>query len=153
MRQSRVTIRYAKALLHLAIEQNSLEETYSDMQFLDTVCSENKELVLLLKSPIVKTDKKEIILKEIFSSKMSKLSMSFIQIITNKKREGQLSLIAKGFINLYKIHKNIETATVITATKLDEELKAEVMNFIKHHGENKVDLTEKIDENIIGGAI
>ena len=58
MRQSRATIRYAKALFELAIEQDTLEQSYNDMVFLDAVCSEIKELSLLLKSPIIKTDKK-----------------------------------------------------------------------------------------------
>ena len=37
MRHSRVTIRYAKALLQLAIEQNILERSYADMVLLDSV--------------------------------------------------------------------------------------------------------------------
>ena len=153
MRQSRVTIRYAKALLQLAIEQNTLEQSYNDMVLLDSVCSESKELSLLLKSPIVKTDQKLSILKEIFEAKIGEVSMAFINIITAKKREGLLALIASSFISLYKAHNKIETATVTTAIPLNEELRAEVINFIKKHGDDNVELTEKVDEKIIGGAI
>ena len=153
MAQSRATIRYAKALFQLAVEKDILEQSYQDMVLLDAVCSKSKELSLLLKSPIVKTDKKLKILEEIFGSKINKASMSFINIITTKKREGLLSLIANSFILLYKTHNKIETATVISATPLDEELRVEVINFIKKNGDKKVELTEKIDESIIGGAI
>ena len=58
MKQSRVTIRYAKALFQLVIEQDTLEQSYRDMVLLHAVCAESKELSLLLKSPIIKTDKK-----------------------------------------------------------------------------------------------
>jgi len=153
MQQSRVTIRYAKALFQLVIEQDTLEQSYRDMVLLDGVCTESKELSLLLKSPIIKTDKKLKILEEIFGSKISKVTMSFINIITTKKRERLLALIASSFITLYKAHNKIETATVITATPLDEALIAEVINFIKKHGEENVELTEKVDSTIIGGAI
>ena len=153
MKQSRVTIRYAKALFQLVIEQDILEQSYRDMVLLDNACTESKELSLLLKSPIVKTDKKLKILEEIFGSKISKVTMSFINIITTKKREGLLALIASSFITLYKAHNKIETATVITATPLDEGLKVEVINFIKKHGDDNVELTEKVDSTIIGGAI
>ena len=153
MRQSRVTIRYAKALLQLAIEQNTLEQSYRDMVLLDGVCTESKELSLLLKSPIVKTDKKLKILEEIFGSKISKVTMSFINIITTKKRERLLALIASSFITLYKTHNKIATARVITAAPLDESLRAEVINFIKKHGDDNVELAEKVDSTIIGGAI
>ena len=153
MKQSRVSIRYAKALFQLVIEQETLEQSYNDMVLLDKVCAESKELLLLLKSPIVKTDKKLKILEEIFGSKINKVTMSFINIITTKKRESLLALIASSFIALYKAHNKIETATVISATALDESLRAEVINFIKQHGDNDVELTEKVDPTIIGGSI
>ena len=75
MKQSRVTIRYAKALFQLVIEQDTLEQSYNDMVLLDRVCAESKELSLLLKSPIVKTDKKLKILEEIFGSKIRKATI------------------------------------------------------------------------------
>ena len=153
MAQSRATIRYAKALFQLAVEQDTLEQSYQDMVLLDAVCTESKELLLLLKSPIVKTDKKLKILEEIFGSKINKVTMSFINILTIKKRENLLALAASSFIELYKEHNKIETATIISTTPLDETLRTEVINFIKKNGDKKVELTEKIDESIIGGAI
>ena len=153
MNQSRVTIRYAKALFQLAVEENKLEQSYSDIVLIDKLCAENNELSLLLKSPIIKTDKKVKILKEIFGSKINKISMSFINIITTKKRESLLALIAGSFIVLYKAHKKIETATVISATPLDESLRVEVINFIKKHSNKNVELAQKVDKTIIGGSI
>ncbi len=153
MNQSRVTIRYAKSLFQLALENNKLEESYNDILFINRLCDENKDFLLLLKSPIVKTDKKLKIVEEIFGSKISKTTMLFVNIITTKKREGLLPSIAQSFISLYKTSNKIETATVITATPLDEALVAEVINYIKKHGDHSVELTEKVDETIIGGAI
>jgi F-type H+-transporting ATPase subunit delta len=153
MKQSRVTIRYAKALLQLSVEQNSLEDAYNDMMFIDSLCSECKDFSILLKSPIVKTDHKLRIFDEIFASKISKVSMMFVSIITTKKRESFLAEIAKRFISLYKEYNNIETATVTTAIPLTETLKSEVLAFIKADSNNKVELTEVVDKNIIGGAI
>ena len=63
MRDIKVASRYAKSLLKIAIEENSLEDLHKDMLLVNDVCSNNKELVLLLKSPIVKTDKKGKIVK------------------------------------------------------------------------------------------
>ena len=153
MKQPRVAIRYAKSLLQLGIEQNLLEELFRDMSLLKKTCFECKELALLLKSPIVKTDQKLKILEEIFTDKLGKISMMFINIITTKKRESLLAPIARSFISLYKAHKKIESATVTTATPLDEDLKNEVIKFIQKHGEQDVELTEVVDRAIIGGTI
>ena len=152
MKHSRATIRYAKALLQLSLEKNILEESYNDMMLLDSVCFESKELSLLLKSPIVKTDQKIKIFHEIFTNKITPLSISFMNIIMSKKREYLLEGIAKKFIDLYRNEKNIETAIVTTATPISEELKNEIITYITTKN-NKVELKEVVNKDIIGGAI
>ena len=153
MSQSRVTYRYAKALLLLSVEKNMLQGIYSDMCFVERVCVENKELTLLLKSPIIKTDKKQKILHEVFGSKITEVSMRFVQIITNKKREHLLEDIARAFLVQYKQHNNIEEVVVTTATPLTNELKESIVSYIKRDAQKDVDLVENIDQKIIGGVI
>ena len=153
MKDLKVSNRYAKALLELAVETNNLEDCNSDMNTILTVCQESKEFYLLLKSPIIKTDKKIIIIEEVFSNKLSELTNGFIKIITSKKREAILDSVAKSFISLYKEKKNIISAKLVTATEIDNETREEVLDFIKKKGHKNVDLQEKIDKSIIGGAI
>ena len=133
MKDLKVSNRYAKALLELAVETNNLEDCYSDMNTILTVCQESKEFYLLLKSPIIKTDKKIIIIEEVFSNKLSKLTNGFIKIITSKKR-GNIRLCSKSFISLYKEKKNIISAKLVTATEIDNETREEVLGFIKKRG-------------------
>ena len=153
MKDLKVSNRYAKALLELAVETNNLEDCYSDMNTILTVSQDSKEFYLLLKSPIIKTDKKIIIIEEVFSNKLSELTNGFIKIITSKKREAILDSVAKSFISLYKEKKNIISAKLVTATEIDNETREEVLDFIKKKGHKNVDLQEKIDKSIIGGAI
>ncbi|MDG1718290.1 MAG: ATP synthase F1 subunit delta [Flavobacteriales bacterium] len=153
MKATRLTSRYAKSLLSLSIEQNSLDKLLSDMNYIKNICSENKDLVLLLKSPVVKTDKKLSILSEIFSSFVSEITMTFINIITFKKREKYLEGIAESFISLYKIHNNIETVTLTTSHPVDEKTKCEVLDFVKKNGQQNVEITQEIDEELLGGMI
>jgi len=153
MKDLKVSNRYAKALLELAVETNNLEDCYSDMNTILTACQESKDFYLLLKSPIIKTDKKIIIIEEVFSNKLSELTNGFIKIIISKKREAILDSVAKSFISLYKEKKNIISAKLVTATEIDSETREGVLDFIKKKGHKNVDLQEKIDKSIIGGAI
>ena len=153
MKATRLASRYAKSLLSLVLENNSLESTLSDMKLILSVCNQNRDLSQLLKSPVVKTDKKLTILSEIFSNEVTEITMAFISIITNKKREKFLEGIAESFIFLYKIHNNIETVTLTTATAVDNSTKEEIMNYIKKNGKSEVELTEFVDEDILGGVI
>ena len=152
MRNTRVTLRYAKSLLELAVEQNQLDACKADMENVVAACKESKDLSLLLKSPVVKTDKKVAILNEVFAS-FGTLSKSFINIITNKKREMLLEEIAERFLLVYKQHKGIESAVVTTAIPLDNDLRAAIQAFVEKHGGGQVELTEKVDEKLIGGAV
>ena len=150
---SKITTRYAKSLLDLAIEKNQLEECYNDLIAVENLCVESSDFTLMLKSPIINTSKKLIIIKSLFEKKLSKLTYLFIELITNKKREPLLHLIAKNFIELYKIHHKIITASVTTAIALDKELKEKVESFVKKKLDRVVELKEEINEDIVGGAI
>ena len=152
MRNTRATSRYAKSLLELAKEQNTLELCKTDMASVVSLCQNSRELVLLLKSPVVKTDKKLAIIAEVFVG-CSPLVLSFINLITKMKREALLFDIAQGFLDLYKIDQGIESAILTTAVALDEDTRQQVLDFIKNQGVSQVDLTEQVDESLIGGAI
>ncbi len=153
MKEHRLTYRYAKALLGLAIEENKVEDCYRDMSLISTICFESRELTNFLKSPIIKTTTKKTVLNEVFSRKITEISEKFINIITTKKREYLLPEIAKNVISLYKQHNNIESATVITAFPLDEALREQIISFVKKETSKKVDLEEVVKKSIIGGAI
>src|SRR3989337_2956733 len=126
MRGTRAAVRYAKALIELALEQGVLEKVCEDMKLIHTVCTNNHAFAVLLKSPIIKTDKKQSILSEVFKGKISKLSELFIQLLTAKKRESYLDTI-------------------------DEELRKKVLEIIKGGGQSEVELIEKTNDKLIGG--
>ncbi|NUM49875.1 MAG: ATP synthase F1 subunit delta [Flavobacteriales bacterium] len=154
MADIRVSSRYAKSLLSLAVEQNCLEQVAKDMHFIEKVIYENKPLLLLLKSPIIKTDKKISILSEIFEKNISAVSFSFIKIIARKKREVILQNIASSFNTQYKTLKHIDTAYITTAVPIDENLRKTILASIKKTINNhNLELIEKVDSTIIGGMI
>jgi len=153
MNQERVSIRYAKALLKLAIDENVLDLTFDDMRTLKKTCEKNKDLMLLLKSPIIKTDKKTKILTQIFEGLLSKTTLTFLQILTTKKREKIIVSVAKSFIRLYKEYNQIETVSVTTAVPIDDLTKKEIINKIKTKTGKKLEINEFVDKKILGGII
>ena len=79
--------------------------------------------------------------------------MSFIELVTKKKRESLLKDIANDFLNLYNVEKNITPVVLTTAVKIDDVLRKEVLSFIKKQGKENIELVEKVDASIVGGAI
>ena len=153
MKQSRATIRYAKSLIDISEENGVIDSSYDDMVVVNSLCSSSKDLINLLKTPIVKTDLKVKILKELFLNSISSLTLSFIILMTNKKRENLLEEISLSFISLYKSKKNIKEVTVTTALPLDDSMRKELMKYVNAQNHSNIELIEKVDKSLIGGAI
>ncbi|WP_317898998.1 ATP synthase F1 subunit delta [Aurantibacillus circumpalustris] len=148
-----VANRYAKSLMDLAVESKQLEVVRADMQSIEQVCKENREFELFLNSPVIKTDKKLVVMNEIFKGKISDLTLSFLNLITSKHRESLVGHIAAAFDDQYKTNKNIFTAVVTSAKGLDAATKQKVKDLVKSQMNGEVELIEKIDANTIGGFI
>lgn len=148
-----VASRYAKSLLGLAVERGQLEAIHKDMQLVKSVCVSNNDFVVFLGSPVIKTDKKKEILAEVFKGKVSDLTMAFMDIIANKRREGYIYDISKAFEEQYKLYKNVLTAVITSASGIDDATRAKVMELVKSSTSGEVDLIEKTDKNLIGGFV
>jgi F-type H+-transporting ATPase subunit delta len=153
MKGTRAASRYAKSLLGLAVEQGSLEAIKQDMDLIVNVCQSSRDLVVLLKSPLVKSDKKLSILNEIFAGKISGLTFRFIEIITNNRRESILLVIATSFQQQYREHKKILKAVVTTAVGIDDNLRSKVLDLLKKQADGEVELVEKVNKDLIGGFV
>jgi F-type H+-transporting ATPase subunit delta len=153
MRETIVASRYAKSLLDLALEQGQLEKVYADMKLILDVCRENADLTVFLKSPVINTDKKKSVLKQIFSGKLSPMTDAFINLMVSHKREMHLEYIAAEFLKQYKSHKKILTAVITTASGLDAALRSQVMELVKKSASSEVELEEKVDKSLIGGFV
>ena len=154
MSDFRAASRYVSSLLGLAQEQGVLDEVHKDMQLIDKTCQANYELVSLLRSPLIKHDKKKTILYKIFEGKVHHLTLAIIDIVTRKNREALLPAIAKEFHNAYNNFKGIQKATITSTIALDEEIRKESVELVKGlSGRKTIELEEKTDDNLIGGFV
>ena len=153
MKETRVANRYAKALFDLSIELKQLEQTRSDMELINSVCEQNREFVLMLKSPVIKENKKQAILSDIFAGKISDLTFKFLKVITHNRREDIIMEIAVQFIKIYKEFKNILPTLLTSAVELDAETRDKIVTLLGERANATIELTEAVDESIIGGFI
>jgi F-type H+-transporting ATPase subunit delta len=154
MPNPRLAARYAKSLIDLANERNQVETVYQDMQFLQALCRESRDFSVLLRSPIVKADKKNVIVDAVTKGKISDLTASFNRLLINKGRESFLPEIVVAFIDQYKHQKGIHTIKLTTAVPVTEEVKKQLISQIqKQTSLSNIDLKATVDEDIIGGFV
>lgn len=153
MKETKIANRYAKALFDLALEKELIDQVKVDMELIVTVCQQNKDFSRMLQSPIIFTEKKESILKEIFEKQIQQISYFFLLIITQKKRESVLEAIAAQFVVIYKEYKNITMAKLSTAVKLDKEITTKVSNLLSTQTKGEIELSEEVNKDLIGGFV
>ena len=154
MSVTRIATRYSTSLLDLAVEQNKLDRVLSDVRML-LKGLENRELVLLVKSPIIHATKKISVLEAVFQDKMDELTMSFLRLITKKGREGYIQEIAESFIEQYRAHRNIIAVKVTSAVALSDEKLEAIRKKIATSPDFKgtIEIKAEVDPSIIGGLI
>ena len=150
----RIAARYAKSILDLAVEQGKLDRVVQDMKLVQDAL-EHRDLYLMVKSPIINADKKRSVFKALFDDKVDPLTSSFFDIIIKKHREGSLPEICGAFVDQYRKHEGITSAIITTAAHIDEGQLAKIKTQMVELGlaKGKVEITKKVDPEIIGGFI
>jgi F-type H+-transporting ATPase subunit delta len=147
--------RYAKSLIDLAQEQGKLQTILGDIQAFKAA-NGNRDMYLMLKSPIINAAKKRSIIQAIFGESFDEMTMAFTKIVLTKGREEFLPEICDEFINQYRAIKNITSATVISATPLKEETLEKIKDKIRSEmtqGGGTVEIETKVDASLLGGFV
>ena len=152
MAGARAAIRYAKALLSLAIDSKTAEVVNKDMKLIADTIADNKELSDMLQSPVISSSDKKAVLLEVFK-KSNKTTLSLIDTLNSNNRIAILEHVATKYGQLYDESKGIEVATVTTAVALSANLKKKVLAKAKALTGKNVEVDNIIDESILGGFI
>ena len=153
MNYSKIGVRYAKALLQVAIEQNILEDVRKDMTFLNTLILTVEDFMRVLNSPVVKPSEKQAIMKAAVASQISDTSFKFLEMVILHRRENRLEDIIRNFQDQYRAHKGILTASLTTPIAIDAKITQQISDLLKNKYNKNVELTPKIEPSIIGGFI
>ena len=145
-----VARRYGKSLLVLSKEKDVVDAVEQDMRALIQAAKENRELSTILSSPVVRPEKKEAIVRAVFSG-ANDLTMAFLALLAKKGRAGLIAHMAEAFVSLVREERGIVLAEVVTAVPLDEIRRSEVNALIGKVHEGGVELSETVDPQLIGG--
>lgn len=152
MAETRAALRYAKAVLDLAKEQKSDKAVNEDMKSVSNAVSQSKELNDMLHSPVIPNATKKSALLAVFSD-LHTLSVNLIDTLIANKRVNILGDVAQKYNQLFDQEQGTQIAKVTTAVPLTDDLKAKVLAKVKELTGKDAEITNHIDENILGGFI
>jgi F-type H+-transporting ATPase subunit delta len=152
MNQSKISVRYAKALFMAALDAKNLKKVMEDVDFFMKVHKEGR-FREMLESPVVKPSDKKKVVNELFSERISKLSLDFFTLLLANKRETYIPDIARNFKVLFKRNMGIRSAELTVSRKVDKEFIEKFKDILKKTYHSEIELEEKVKPEIIGGFI
>jgi len=152
MNEGKISTRYAKALIGLAIEKKTLNVVINDVQLVYSFCK-NADFKAFLMNPVIQKSDKQIIFHSIFKNKVNPITTSFLDLVLKNNRESYLSLIARKFIDYYKEYNGIKSAILTSVKPLNDSQKQKLVNSMKQLFKSEIEMEEVIDESIMGGFV
>lgn len=155
MSVQRIASRYAKSLIQLATEEGKLDRVREDLLGFNKAVKEVRELGVLMKSPVVKSDKKMAVVQKAFGEQFDTLTMHFFEVLARKNRERFLPAISNEFERQYRKIKRISTVVLHAVTPLPNEILERIKLKLEKAGkvEEHVELEVKVDPKLLGGFV
>ena len=149
-----ISDRYASALYDLASEKKLVDVVLDDLIFIQSIIKNNKDLKLVIKSPLIKSNDKLEILQNILKSKNpNELSSTFLKVLSKNKRFQKTVDIISQFKNINAQKRGDVLADITSAEKLSNEQQDNIKEQLRKILGDKLSLSYKVDEQIIGGLI
>jgi F-type H+-transporting ATPase subunit delta len=152
MAETRAAIRYAKAVLSLALSEKNADKVNQDMKLIANTIAGSDDLANMLKNSVLKAEAKKTALLAIFSN-LNKITNGLFDVLISNKRISLLNDVALKYSVLFDEHHGKEVAQVTTAVPLTKALETRVLAKVKELTNKAVELESIVDESILGGFI
>ncbi len=152
MNESKISVRYGKAFFQSAEESKNLKAIGEDVIYLQEFMK-NDEFKSILESPIVKTSRKLKLITSVFEGKINTLSLDFLKMVLQNKRESHIPGMLRNFQKYLKESKGIKEAELITPQKATDAQKKKFRDLLNKVYKTEIDFRESIDADLIGGFI
>jgi F-type H+-transporting ATPase subunit delta len=123
------------------------------LQILKQLVSENPSFNFFLQTPILKPSEKKDFFHSVFSKQLHSLTLRFLELLTQNRRENRLLDVIRDYQLLYLNNNNTLSATLITSFHADNTMMEMFTQKLQTMLQKTVLLQNKTDESIVGGFI
>jgi len=153
MDESKIPVRYAKALLSLADDKQVTEAVRDDIALIYQLFETVPGFFQFLESPVIGPGEKRKLFAEVFAKSLNSLTYSFLLLLLTNNREVYLRDISRNFLESYRKLAGFKAAKLVSAIEIDPATVEQFKTLIRKHFDSEVDLTLEVDPKIIGGFI
>ena len=145
---------YSRALFEVAEDNDELDAIHDQLdEFTDALEDEdNRELRLFFYSPYFSSEEKSDGVEKVISG-ADKRFVNFLKLLAERHRMPALPRIRRQFDSLWAEEKQLLPVTVTSAVELDDQLVKGIGNRIEEQTGRQVDLTSRVDPEVLGGLV
>jgi ATP synthase F1 delta subunit len=143
---------YARSLFEVAMEQDKLDELRQQLGEFADALHDNRDLQVFLFSPYFSTEEKKDGLGRAVTD-ADPVFMNFLEALLERHRMPAVFRIRARFDELWEEENKLLPVEVTSAIELDERTVANIGDRIGEQTGRKVELSAKVDPDIVGGIV
>jgi F-type H+-transporting ATPase subunit delta len=151
--ERRVVRRYAEALFGAASSAGVVDRVESDLGLVSFTLEASPDLVEAINSPLVTRQTKRDILRDLFADKVHEITISYLNLLVDKRREEAIPLTEQEYVALANEARGIMTAQVVTAVDLTPQEAAAIVEKLTHMTGKRINLENLVDPSVIAGVL
>jgi F-type H+-transporting ATPase subunit delta len=153
MAEIAVVRRYARALFETAVKSQTVDQVEEDLKAVDGVIRQLPQLQRAFRAPTVSETQKKALLRRGFESRVGPLTLRFLELVVERRREDVLKDIYGEFLQLANAARNILPVEVSAATPLTDPERDALARSLAARTGKTIDLRVRIEPELMGGMI
>src|SRR3954469_7039582 len=143
---------YARALFEAAMEHGELDEVHDQLAIWTDALGENKNLQTFFFSPRFSSAEKKDAIRKIIDGGNEHF-LNFLELLAERHRLPATFRIRRSFDELWREEHKMLTVEVTSAIELDDGLVTSIGDRIEERTGRRIELTSRVDPDIIGGIV
>jgi len=145
--------RYAQALFMSSREKNMLDQVEKELGLVVDAIDQSEELRQLVERQLIPPRDKIAIFEGLFKGRVSDMTMSFLKLVFEKRRERYLKDMLGEFRGLADSARGVVEVEVRTAMEMTPEQEGQIRKRLAAITGKDVRLVKKVDRGLIGGIV
>lgn len=147
-----VARRYAEAFFSIARENNKINDYQLELETVVKTIQEVDNLKEYMNHLLIPVAAKKDVLKQLFAEQLSPVTLNFIMMIVDKKRETYIDVIVEEYKDMADEFRNIAKVDLIAAKEVPEEDVKYLAEKLSASTGKTVQLNLKVDPTLLGGV-
>jgi ATP synthase F1 delta subunit len=143
---------YARALFEVAKERDILDEIHDDLGAFTKALDENRELAVFFFSPYFSSEEKKNGLERAVTG-ADPIFMNFLETLLERHRMPVIFRMRARFEQLWDEEKKLLPVEITSSVQLDKAIVQSIGERIGEQTGQKVELSSKVDPEILGGLV